>query len=420
MGDLIFLSRDDLQYVLDGLSHRENKQHFRQSLIKATAASHRMTPHLMRWLEIVLERPEHATQLGNPLKTTACLFLLASLGERKALPSILALMQMEDPGYYDLVEEEAIESASRILAAVSEPDELMQIAQDSRNGLELRENCIDALLLHYTQDLLDFEDLSEFLYDQWRIFRSDDYEFWRTCLLTSFYVADERHYGEIQLLAPRIKESYGQDLIQMLKSKDQPDGSTVRANLFACPEFQPIRDPVSELRDMVVFDMIESIAADVRRHDIEDLVDEEDQTVATRTLRFRVRPFAISDFSCSIELLDIHDLHDLHLAIQEALHWDADHCYSFFLDNRFLGSEQPYEAPADGGEETLIQLSHFQFKVGQEFAYVFDWSEERKFTVQVEAILPIDDESEETTRFIPLIERRGTPPLQYSHKPHRS
>ena len=418
MGDLIFLSRDDLQYVLDGLSHRESKQHFRQSLLKAMAAGTRMVPHLMRWLDAVIERPSLAAQFGNPLKTTAGLFLLASLGERKALSTVVTLMQMDDPGFYDLVEEEAIESASRILAALSQPDELMALARDSDNPLELRENCIDALLLHYTQDMLEFEELADFLYSQCRIFRVNDYEYWRTCVLTSFYVADERRYEEIQAQAPRIKESYRQDLLQMLQQADQPDGGTVRANLFASPEFQPIRDPVSELRDMVVFDMIESIAADVRRREEEE--EEEDELVAaTKSMRFVVRPFAISDFFCSIELLDIHDLHDLHLAIQEALHWDADHCYSFFLDNRFLGSEEPYEAPADGGEETLIQLSHFDFKVGQEFAYVFDWSEERKFTVLVEAILPLEDTSE-SDQFVPIIERKGTPPLQYAHKPHRS
>lgn len=419
MGDLIFLSRDDLQYVLDGLSHRESKQHFRQSLLKAMAAGPRMVPHLMRWLEAVLDRPTLAAQFGNPLKTTASLFLLAAMGERKALTHVVSLMQMEDPSFYDLVEEEAIESGSRVLAALSTPDELMALARDVDNPLELRENCVDALLLHFTQDLIEFEDLADFLYSQWRSFRVNDYEYWRTCLLTSFYVADERHYEEIEQQAVRIKESYREDLLQMLKQTDQPDGGTVRANLFASPEFQPIRDPVSELRDMVIFDMIESIAADVRRQEVEEAEEDETILVASQSLKFRVRPFAISDFSCTIELLDIHDLHDLHLAIQEALHWDADHCYSFFLDNRFLGSEEPYEAPADGGEETLIQLSHFGFKVGQEFAYVFDWSDERKFTVQLEALTPID-ESGDPDQFIPIIERRGTPPLQYSHKPHRS
>ncbi len=419
MGDLIFLSRDDLQYVLDGLSHRENKQHFRQSLLKATAAGSRMLPHLMRWIDVAIERPTLATQFGNPLKTTASLFLLASLSERKALTSVVTLMQMEDPGFYDLVEEEAIESASRILASMSQPDELMALARDVDNPLELRENCIDGLLLHYTQDLLEFEELAEFLYSQWRVFRVNDYEYWRTCLLTSFYVADERRYEEIEQQASRIKESYREDLLQMLNQNDQPDGGSVRANLFASPEFQPVRDPVSELRDMVVFDMIESIAADVRRREVEDAEEDETLLVARQSLRFRVRPFAISDFSCNIELLDIHDLHDLHLAIQEALHWDADHCYSFFLDNRFLGSEEPYEAPADGGEETLIPLSHFAFKVGQEFAYVFDWSDERKFRVQVEALIPINENGDHD-QFVPLIDRTGTPPHQYSHKPHRN
>ncbi|MCX6128189.1 MAG: DUF1186 domain-containing protein [Proteobacteria bacterium] len=400
MGDLIFLSRDDPQYILDGLSHRENKQHFRQSLVKATAAATRMTPFLLNWLDTVVGQPNMAAQFGNPLKTTASLFLLAALREQSALPNLIRIVEMDDPSFEDLVEAEGIEGLSRILAAMSETDELMALASDPDRSLILRESCIDALLLHFTEDRLEFDELAEFLYEQWSVFRASDYEYWRTCLLTSFYIADDSHYEEMKRLALRIKESYREDLLQMLGQDQQPDGKAVRASLFANPEFQAIRDPVAELRDMAVFEFIAStaleIATGLRLND-----DEAEVLGPELSYRFQLRLRQSSSFFCSIELLDTHDLHDLHLAIQKALAWKLERSYAFFLDNRFEDSEQAYGAAAHGGDATAVPLGDFCFYLGQEFAYQCDGDSEHSFILQLEAMMPLSDSGLES--FIPLI-----------------
>lgn len=115
-----------------------------------------------------------------------------------------------------------------------------------------------------------------------------------------------------------------------------------------------------------------------------------------------------------IELKATDTLEDLHDAIQDAIEWDNDHLYSFFMDNKFKNRDfdAEYTSPHEPeGRKTADEASVgiFGFSKCQKFAYLFDFGDMHKFEIEV-----LDFGNVDTKKKYPLIlESKGKAPEQY-------
>jgi hypothetical protein len=114
----------------------------------------------------------------------------------------------------------------------------------------------------------------------------------------------------------------------------------------------------------------------------------------------------------SIALRSEQTLADLHGAIQDAIDWDDDHLYAFFMngqvhDRRYMIAH-PYleDAPAYVDEVLIGELGLVR---KHKFAYFFDYGDSHEFEVEVIDILP----HAERGPYPKLVDQRGDAPPQY-------
>lgn len=119
--------------------------------------------------------------------------------------------------------------------------------------------------------------------------------------------------------------------------------------------------------------------------------------------------------SRTLALPATHTLDDLHVAIQQAVRFDDDHLYRFYLNPRNPYTGEQYYDPrtgegwADGypaAETTLALLNLYE---GQRFLYVFDFGDNREFQITVVRHLP----DEQSTK-IRVVDKVGKAPRQHS------
>ncbi len=91
-----------------------------------------------------------------------------------------------------------------------------------------------------------------------------------------------------------------------------------------------------------------------------------------------------------IELRGDQTLHDLHRAIQEAFDWDDDHLYAFFLSGKAWDGDSEYESPygAEGRNAARYHLASLPLRQGQKFLYIFDFGDELRHQITLEAVTP--------------------------------
>ena len=88
-----------------------------------------------------------------------------------------------------------------------------------------------------------------------------------------------------------------------------------------------------------------------------------------------------------IEVRGDQTLHDLHNAMQEAFDWDDDHLYAFFLSGIAWDESTEYVAPlGEGRHATRYRLEHLPLRERQRILYIFDFGDEWRHTITVEAI----------------------------------
>jgi hypothetical protein len=114
-----------------------------------------------------------------------------------------------------------------------------------------------------------------------------------------------------------------------------------------------------------------------------------------------------------IELRGDQTLHDLHLAIQDAFGWDNDHLYAFFLSRKAWDSSSEYASPyaEDGESAAAHRLEHLPLKARKKVLYIFDFGDELRHTVTVEAI--VSDGVDADKQYPRITERHGENVPQY-------
>jgi hypothetical protein len=117
-----------------------------------------------------------------------------------------------------------------------------------------------------------------------------------------------------------------------------------------------------------------------------------------------------------IEIMDTNTLHELHEAIQDAFDWDNDHLYAFFMSGRAWDQlteieGSPYGDPDEADPPTAVevQLADLDLAKGQRFLYIFDFGDELRHEIEVQAATPAPGEGE----FPRIVASHGEAPPQY-------
>jgi len=139
--------------------------------------------------------------------------------------------------------------------------------------------------------------------------------------------------------------------------------------------------------------------------------------------QFKVSASRRRDLYRTIAIGPNNTLEDLHFAIQEALDWDADHLYSFFLSGKVWDRDTEYTQLDHGlmleyglprsRDTRRARIRDFGLRPGANILYLFDYGDKHIFTVEllskrrqvVKAELPV------------VIDQRGKSPQQYPDIP---
>ena len=144
--------------------------------------------------------------------------------------------------------------------------------------------------------------------------------------------------------------------------------------------------------------------------------DEPASAAAAMTVyRFKVTLDWMQDVWRRVELTGDQTLHDLHDTIQEAFDWDDDHPYAFFLSGRAWDKSTEYTSPygmSEGDRSAAkYRLEGLPLKAGKQFLYIFDFGDELRHTIALEAVQP--RKAQQDMDYPRIIEQHGKAPPQY-------
>lgn len=119
-----------------------------------------------------------------------------------------------------------------------------------------------------------------------------------------------------------------------------------------------------------------------------------------------------------IEMRGDQTLHDLHEAIQAAFAWDDDHLYSFFMSGKAWDNTSEYASPyndeGEGHNAAKVRLESLKLAPKQKFLYLFDYGDELRHNVIVEAVVPGGVKRGED--YPRITEEHGKAPPQYGEE----
>jgi hypothetical protein len=135
-------------------------------------------------------------------------------------------------------------------------------------------------------------------------------------------------------------------------------------------------------------------------------------TGPTTLYRFQVKLAWKKSVWRRIELRGDQTLHDLHRMMQFAFDLGDDHLYAFYLSGKAWDSLTEYASPhSDGRNAARYRLERLPLAMGQRFLYIFDFGDDIRFQITLEAVIPSGVESAE--HYPRITEERGTFSPQY-------
>ena len=166
------------------------------------------------------------------------------------------------------------------------------------------------------------------------------------------------------------------------------------------------------LREQVEAAILEDEDEDWEEDEDEDWKGEEEVKGPVTTYVLKVTFKAAKRIWRKIEIAGPQTLDHLHFAIQDAIDWDADHLYSFYMSNRPWDRETEVSSPyaEDGGRRAdRVRIGELDLRPKQKFLYLFDYGDSHAFDVEVVEIRP----DMPTGQYPRVIEARGEAPEQY-------
>jgi hypothetical protein len=133
---------------------------------------------------------------------------------------------------------------------------------------------------------------------------------------------------------------------------------------------------------------------------------------ALQTYTFKVTYLRDPDIWRTIEVTEEQTLHDLHHAILNAVRFDSDHLYSFYLSGEAWDKASEFAHPrTDAPNAMQINFPHLSLRMKQEFLYLFDYGDEHRFNVQ---LVDVNPDAPQDVDYPRLLEKHGPDPDQYS------
>ena len=128
-----------------------------------------------------------------------------------------------------------------------------------------------------------------------------------------------------------------------------------------------------------------------------------------QTMRFKIAYMYEPDAWFVIEMRGDQSLDDLHRAILDAVDFDADHLYAFFISGKAWDKSTEYSNNKDARGQSNIRLQRLPLRLKQRFLYLYDYGSEHRFQVQL-----IDTGHDQPTGTYPrIVEQHGKMPPQY-------
>ncbi|WP_107851942.1 IS1096 element passenger TnpR family protein [Oceanimonas marisflavi] len=126
--------------------------------------------------------------------------------------------------------------------------------------------------------------------------------------------------------------------------------------------------------------------------------------------------YAHHDWGCELEIDDQSSLHDLHDAIQQAVRFDNDHLYSFFISRKEQGTErQLFDGEEFSHDAAIAEL--FPLPKGKKLFYWFDFGDDWIFQVSRSRKKPKTGSPER--QYPRMTGETGVRPVQYEgYDPH--
>jgi hypothetical protein len=116
----------------------------------------------------------------------------------------------------------------------------------------------------------------------------------------------------------------------------------------------------------------------------------------------------------AIEMPEATSLCVLHYAIQDAIGFDDDHMYEFYVGKRWNDREMEISDPASpidlGAYETIALSDVFPLKKGRKLYYWFDFGDDWMFEISCRSEKQVTDKKAKYPR---VVEKNGRNPQQY-------
>jgi hypothetical protein len=121
--------------------------------------------------------------------------------------------------------------------------------------------------------------------------------------------------------------------------------------------------------------------------------------------------YAEDDWECEVEIESTATLEDLHFAIIEAVNFDNDHLYEFYI-SRTERSQDRQRFDEENGEiynRTLESL--YPLENGKKLFYMFDYGDSWLFKITKSRKKPYD--ADPNIEYPKILKTAGKPPEQY-------
>jgi hypothetical protein len=128
--------------------------------------------------------------------------------------------------------------------------------------------------------------------------------------------------------------------------------------------------------------------------------------------RFKVRLQGESGAEMVLDLRSEQTLGDLHDAIQEALRWDSDHLYAFYISGELDDHDSVHFGPAEHSDPPLAEeqpVGRLGLLPGHKFLYLFDFGDHHEMTVTLMEV----QQKAGRGRYPKIVKKPARPPKQY-------
>lgn len=133
--------------------------------------------------------------------------------------------------------------------------------------------------------------------------------------------------------------------------------------------------------------------------------------IITLSIKLVAGMYAEQEWACELEIAENMSLYELHDAIQDAVDFENDHLYSFFIARNVFGSKRVMLDDDEGEPQNITLCALFPLPKGHKLFYWFDFGDDWMFQVSRSRKKP---KTPQPGREYPaVVGETGSKPVQY-------